>query len=89
MNNGAAHGRESFIGLNSFDHISTSIGSAKSSLIKSSSVKDVGSATIDIIDGNGTEPTVLVHKKGEQIVKIEFKCSCGRSTHLDIEHDAE
>jgi hypothetical protein len=89
MNNGAAHGRESFIGLNSFDHISTSIGSAKSTLIKSSSVKEVGIAKIEIIDGNGVEPTIHVHKQGEEIVKIEFKCSCGRSTHLDIEHDVE
>jgi hypothetical protein len=81
--------KDSFVGLNSFDHINTVAGSAKSMLLKSSIVRDAGIAKIEIIDGHGEEPSVLVHRQGDQIVKIEFKCSCGRSTHLDIEHDAE
>jgi hypothetical protein len=89
MSSDSSHGKDSFVGLNTFNHINTSIGTAKSSLLKSSAVKHVGIAKIDVLEGKDAEPTVFVHRQGDAIVKIEFICSCGRSTHLDIEHADE
>lgn len=89
MNEGASQGEDSFVGLTSFNHITTFVASAKSSLVKSSSVKDTGVAKIEVSDGDGSEPSIHVHKQGDKITKIEFICSCGKSTHLDLEYEGE
>jgi hypothetical protein len=89
MSNNPSQERDSFVGLTSFHHVSGAAKSLKSSLVKSTCVKNVGDSKIEVIDGCGAEPSVLVHKLDEKIVKIEFQCSCGKSTHLDLEYDAE
>jgi len=79
----------SFTDLGSFQHVATSSSSTKSSVIKSSTVHAGGKAVIEVLDGNHSEPTIYIHRDGERILKIEFTCSCGKSTHLDLEYEGE
>jgi hypothetical protein len=78
-----------FVDFGSFEHISSSTQSTKSSIIKATSVSDKGIAKIDVIDGESAEPSIFIHREEERISKIEFVCSCGKSTHLDMEYDGE
>ena len=89
MSKGTTSGDSKFVDFSSFEHICSSAHSTKSSVIKSTSVKDRGVAKIEIIDGESTEPSIYIHRQGERISKIEFVCSCGKSTHLDLEFDEE
>lgn len=79
----------SFTDLATFQHVATTSSSTKSNIIKSSTVHAGGKATIEVLDGNHSEPTVFIHRDGERILKIEFTCSCGKSTHLDLEYEGE
>ena len=78
-----------FVDYNSFEHISSRSDSTRSSIIKSTSVKEKGIAKIEVISGNETEPSIYIHRQDEKISKIEFICSCGKSTHLDLEYEDE
>jgi len=78
-----------FIDLASYQHIDTASVTAKSNIIKAEEIKSTGGAMIDVMEGNHEEPTVFVHRKGDQVVKIEFVCSCGKSTHVDLEYEGE
>ena len=89
MSNESSSETNPFMDLSSFDHISTSVNSTRSSVIKSSLVKNTGTARIEIIDGGKAEPTIHIHRQDDKITKIEFACSCGKSTHLDLEYEEE
>lgn len=78
-----------FTDLASFTHIASASVSTQSSIIKSSRVKLEGSTIIEVLDGHEVEPTVYVRREGDKVVRIEFLCVCGKSTHLDVEYDAE
>jgi hypothetical protein len=78
-----------FTDLAAFQHVATPSAATKSSIIKSSEVSVGGKAIIEVLDGNHSEPTVYIHRDGDKILKIEFTCSCGKSTHLDLEYEGE
>ena len=78
-----------FVELRSFEHVSSVAATTKSNVVKSASVKDGGTVTIEVIDGSGSEPTIHIHRVGDNISKIEFVCACGKSTHLDLEYEEE
>ena len=80
---------ESFVDLLSYDNLKTNTESTRSSIIKSSLIRDAGVAKIEIIDGNRVEPSIFVHRKGDRIEKIEFVCTCGKSSHVAMEYDEE
>jgi hypothetical protein len=89
MSAGSTSDSAGFVDLSSFSHVDTSVTSAKSSVIKSPLVRNNGVAKIEVLDGNKTEPTIHVHRQNDKITKIEFICSCGKSTDVDLEYEDE
>jgi hypothetical protein len=78
-----------FLDLASFVRVTPRASINKSSVIKSSFVKDDGNQKIEILDGDSTEPTIHIQRTGEKIEHIEFICPCGKSSHVTLEYDQE
>jgi len=89
MENGTAQNKNSFIDLASFDCIHSSGAMNKSSVIKSSSVKHGGVQTIEIIEGETSEPSIHIQREGNRIESIDFVCTCGKTAHVSLEYEEE
>ncbi len=82
-------GNGSFVDLMSYDSLKTRSESVQSSVIKSSYVRNEGAAKIELLDGCRTEPSVYIHRQGDKIERIEFVCTCGKSTHVSLDYEEE
>jgi hypothetical protein len=78
-----------FVDLNAYENIRATSSHVRSSVIKSTVIKDAGVAKIEIIDGEKGSPAIQVQREGDKIKQIEFICPCGKSAHLDLEYDEE
>jgi len=52
-------------------------------------VRDAGVVEIEPGDQDSRTPTVLVHREGEKITKVEFCCVCGAHSVVQLVYDQE
>jgi len=63
--------------------------SFQKTVLKSQQVRDAGVVEIEPGDQDSRTPTVLVHREGEKITKVEFCCVCGAHSVVQLVYDQE
>jgi hypothetical protein len=58
-------------------------------VIKAGHARCSGTHTVGVVDGEPHEPTILIHRQGEEVESIEFQCKCGRSATVQIHYAEE
>ncbi len=80
------HGAD-FVDLLSYDNVKSKSVRHRSNLIKSASILERGAAKIEYMDGEHTEPSIVVHRQDEKVARIEFICSCGKTSTISLEYE--
>jgi len=80
---------QQFTDLLAYDKVDTFKKHSAQNVIKSSHVVKRGAQQVSLPAGDGDEPTLLIHREGDQIVSIELRCRCGRATSVRLEYDEE
>ena len=82
-------GSVNFTDLSSFESIRVEEFSQIGNVIKGDRVVSSGAHAIELHEGAGDHPSVVVHRNGERIERIEFLCQCGHGTSVTLEYDGE
>jgi hypothetical protein len=61
----------------------------RGNVIKSHQAVTVGIKQIESIEADPDQPKVFVHKTGEEIQKVEFQCTCGKTASLTFTYEDE
>ncbi len=64
-------------------------GGAATPVIKAGQTRFSGTHTVGALGGDPHEPTVLIHRRGDAVDRIEFQCTCGRSAEVEIVYAEE
>lgn len=43
----------------------------------------------DVSSQSSHEPQIIVHRKGNIVESLEFRCTCGKSTIVHLQYDGE
>ena len=80
---------QQFTDLLAYNKVDMGRSRSAQNVIKSGHVVKNGVQQVSLPSGDADEPTLLIHRDGDQIVSIEFQCKCGRSTSVRLEYDEE
>ncbi len=80
---------QEFTDLLAYNKVEMGKNPSAQNVIKSGHVVKNGVQQVSLPAGNTDEPTLLIHRDGDQIISVEFHCKCGRSTSLRLEYDEE
>lgn len=58
-------------------------------IIKAHEVTLRGTVVVERAGTSPSEPTVLVHREGDAITAIEFRCACGNSAAVRLDYGGE
>jgi hypothetical protein len=58
-------------------------------VLKSRQVQNAGVVVIEPGDHESRTPTVLVHREGEKVTEVEFCCTCGAHSVVQLVYDQE
>jgi hypothetical protein len=86
--NAESHDQQ-FTDLLAYSKVDMGRSSSAQNVIKSSHVVKNGVQQVSLPSGDDDEPTLLIHRDGDQIISVEFQCKCGRSTSVRLEYDEE
>jgi len=86
---GNRSGEAGFSALESFEGIKIRQHAHTGGIIKASQVVSRGAHAIELHENPGESPSVVIHRDGERIDRIEFVCTCGRGTSVRLEYDEE
>ena len=84
-----ASGSMNFTDLSSFEAIKVQRRKQTGNVIKGSGVVSGGAHAIELHESAGDHPSVVVHRNGDKVERIEFVCQCGRGTSVTLEYDGE
>lgn len=79
----------SFIDLIAYTKINVGQHRVRGNVIKSSEVLSAGSHVVEVESGDEAKPSFLIHRNGGIIEKVEFICSCGKTTVLSFDYADE
>jgi hypothetical protein len=65
------------------------VASYRRAVLKSRQVQDAGVVAIEPGDHESRTPTVLVHREGETVTAVEFCCTCGACSVVQLVYDQE
>ena len=80
-------GSEKFTDLSSFESIRVQRNRQTGNVIKGSHVVSIGTHAIELHEGADDHPSVVVHRHGDRVDRIEFDCPCGRGSSIRLEYD--
>ena len=80
---------ESFTDLSSFEAVVPCRSERNGNVIKGPNMVAGGVRVIEMVDGVGDRPSIVVHRVDERIESLEFICKCGRGTLVRLEYDGE
>jgi len=78
-----------FEDLGAFESVKVGSFTRAGNVIKGTHVVSSGSHSIELHECPDDHPSVVVHRSGDRIERIEFLCQCGRRTSVTLEYDAE
>ena len=78
-----------FVDLAAFERVQPTQQAPRGNMIKGSCVVTRGIQKIEVSEGIGEQPTVIVHKVGDVVESVEFVCKCGQTTILKMEYGGE
>ena len=79
----------SFTDLSSFESVRVQKCKQTENVIKGSRVVSIGAHSIELHESVDDHPSVVVHRNGNRIERIEFVCQCGHGTSITLEYDGE
>jgi hypothetical protein len=80
---------QQFTDLLAYNKVDMGRSNSAQNVIKSDHVVKNGVQQVSLPTGDSDEPTLLIHREGDQIVSVEFQCKCGRSASVRLEYDEE
>jgi len=80
---------EQFMELSEFDAVRSKKKTLTGNVIKADRVVTSGIQQINVADGAPGQPTVFVHRNGEDVESVEFVCSCGRTATVRFQYGGE
>jgi hypothetical protein len=80
---------QQFIDLLAYNKVDMGRSHSGQNVIKSSHVVKNGIQEVSLPTTDSDEPTLLIHREGDQIVSVQFQCKCGRSTSVRLVYDEE
>ena len=81
--------QSTFVDFLSYEQLRPEAEQSHSSIIKPTSIKSAERVTMEFLDGVSSEPSILIHRQGDRVERIEFVCPCGKSSHVKLEYDEE
>jgi hypothetical protein len=78
-----------FVDLASFESVKPVPKGNQGNMIKGSCVVARGIQKIEVSEGEGEQPTVVVHRVGDVVESIEFVCKCGQTTIIKLDYGGE
>ena len=81
--------KNAFVDLASFESVQPTKRRNQGNMIKGSCVVTRGIQKIEVSEGEGEQPTVIVHRVGDVVESVEFVCKCGQTTVLKLEYGGE
>jgi hypothetical protein len=78
-----------FIDLSEFDSIRSRKHVLRGNVIKRDRVVQSGIQQVSVADGAPGQPTVYVHRHGDDVDSVEFVCSCGRTATVKFDYGGE
>jgi hypothetical protein len=82
-------GEGGFAALGSFEGIKVQQRAQAGNIIKASQVVSRGAHAIELHENPDNLSSVVIHRDGERVDRVEFVCICGRGTTLRLEYDGE
>ena len=79
----------SFTDLSSFESVRVQTNTSNGNIINGNQVRSLGTHAIEFHEAADDHPSVVVHRNGDRIDRIEFACPCGRATSITLEYDGE
>lgn len=86
---GNQSGESGFAALGSFEGIKIQERAQAGNIIKASQVVSRGAHAIELHENPDNLPSVVIHRDGERVDRVEFVCTCGRGTTLRLEYDGD
>lgn len=80
---------DQFMELSEFDAVRSKKQTLSGNVIKAHRVVTSGIQQINVADGAPGQPTVFVHRNGEDVESVEFVCSCGRTATVKFDYGDE
>jgi hypothetical protein len=78
-----------FEDLVSYKKVTTKQRRVKGNIIKSAQAELTGRHRVEVETGDAKKPSVIMHRNGDTLEKIECVCSCGKTTMIDFEYEEE
>ena len=79
----------SFADLRSFESLAIPGSRQSGNVVKCDRVREQGVRAIEVHGGEADQPSIVTHKEGDRVTRIEFVCVCGRRTTVNLEYDGE
>jgi hypothetical protein len=80
---------DQFLDLSEFEAIRPKKQVLRGHVIKRDRVVHSGVQQVSVADGAPGQPTVYVHRHGEDVDSVEFVCNCGRTATVKFEYESE
>lgn len=80
---------DKFVDMGHFEAIRVQTRVQSGNIIKGDRVVSNGVRSLELHDGADDHPSVVVHREGNQVDRVEFVCNCGRSTTVKLVYDGE
>lgn len=78
-----------FTDLSEFDSVRPRRQVLRGNVIKRDRVIHSGIQQVSVADGAPGQPTVYVHRHGDDVESVEFVCSCGRTATVKFDYGGE
>ena len=81
--------KSGFIDLSAFESVRIQPRLQTGNVIKGDQINTAGTHAIELLGHGAERPSVVVHREGDRVDRIEFVCQCGRGTTVRLEYDEE